>query len=623
MSQPPATSTGTRASEVTARTWVLLKRPFEGIHPLILVLFGISTLLSMLFFGQADLWHTVTASVAYLGGHFSDFYDFNTATIGQPQYLPSVYVLFAIWMAPLGAIGGISPSEIGRIELAPHEALWARVLLLIVFLATFYLVSAIARHAFPGAERVQLTVRTAYLLSPLAGFAVFNFGQYDIFSVLFTLLGVLMYFRRNSFWFVFWFSIAISFKYFAAFLFIPLVLFYFKRPLRIALALLGGSAFTALQLALYWRSPSFRSGAFQLAEGKASDPLHNQLQVLMGVIFLFICVAAYVYGRRRDDLTRPLVLIWASSYAVMLLAVTWHPQWTVLLAPAFALALGLMKRPGWFLLAESVAFLAFIATVVNRWAENVDAVMVTRGVLSSLLNPPSLLQRDFWGSTIEPYAGVFVTAMFILPLLWLGMERVAGLSDRDFVEPSRTVWVIRAVTVLVAFTLPSLALTFIPRDVALRFNPAAIQYGAVAVAPPEGEQQLLPASMHDVYEQDFVAQGDGLTGFRIPTATFLRANDAEIDIRLMDEAGRVIAEREMNASELGADQPVYLTFDPISGSGGQEYTLILEQIAPTEGDIVAFWSVPGAGGEDAVLSLNDTPQSAVLASTYFLYAQAG
>ena len=204
------------------RAWLFLKAPFEGIPSVALVLFAASMAFSFLFFSHADLFHTVVSSYAYLDGHVVDFYDFNATVVERNDYLPGIYVIFAIWMSPFKLFGGMTPDALRpSLTISPGELSWAKLLLVLVFLVTFYLISAIAKHAFPASDDTQRTVRSAYLMSPLAAFAVFTFGGYDIFSVVFTLLGVLMYFRRRSFWFVFWFSIAISFKYFAFFLFVP------------------------------------------------------------------------------------------------------------------------------------------------------------------------------------------------------------------------------------------------------------------------------------------------------------------------------------------------------------------------------------------------------------------
>ncbi len=601
-----------------SRALLFLRTPFEGVPRLALVLFSVGTAFAFLFFNQPDLFHTVISSYAILDGHIIDFYDFNKLVVGGNDYLPGIYLILALWMSPFKLFGGLTPDALRPgLVMSPLELFWAKFLLLLVFLACFYLVSAIAKLAFEANEDAQRTVRFAYLFSPLVGFAVFTFGQYDIFSSLFTLLGVLMYMRRRPFWFVFWFSIAISFKYFALFLFIPLAIYYFKRPLRILLAMAGGAACTAILLASYWHSSAFRISAFRLAGGKAGDPLRNQILILMAILFLVLCVLAFLYGRRREDLAQPLILIWAAGFAIMFLAVTWHPQWTVILAPAFALALGLMKRPGWFLIWESVAFVAFVIVFTNRWVSNVDATMITRGILSSVLGDPTLLQSSLVGVRFEPFAAIVVTFLFISPVVWLAWERAAGWADIAARAPRKWVWSLRAVTVPLVLTLPSLAFTFVPWETAVALVPSAVANGTAQVASSTAPATPVAPESGDVVEQEFRVSGDGLTGIAIPTATYMRSNPGTMEVTLEDQDGDRIASVSLAASSLAPDGRIYLPFAPIADSDGKTFTVSLEQESPAE--IVGFWFVPYDSESDfGKLSINGDAEDSTLSFIYFL-----
>ena len=65
------------------------------------ILFAALAVLSFFCFQQRDLMHTVGCSVGYLNGHFADFYDY-CGTFGiHPSYLPSVYLVFAVWNIPM------------------------------------------------------------------------------------------------------------------------------------------------------------------------------------------------------------------------------------------------------------------------------------------------------------------------------------------------------------------------------------------------------------------------------------------------------------------------------------------------------------------------------------------
>jgi len=58
-------------------------------------------------FNQSDLLHVAGSSFTYLNGHFKDFYEVNNSLMGKASttYLPSSYMLFAIWNLPVKLLG--------------------------------------------------------------------------------------------------------------------------------------------------------------------------------------------------------------------------------------------------------------------------------------------------------------------------------------------------------------------------------------------------------------------------------------------------------------------------------------------------------------------------------------
>ena len=84
------------------------------------------------------------------------------------------------------------------------------------------------------------------------------------------LLGLHAYFAKDFKWFVLWFSVAISFKYFAAFAYLPLVLIIEKRFIHLLIYGLLGLAVTMIQFALYWHSDVFFGEIFGLANAKVA-----------------------------------------------------------------------------------------------------------------------------------------------------------------------------------------------------------------------------------------------------------------------------------------------------------------------------------------------------------------
>jgi hypothetical protein len=102
---------------------MLLRNIFDLPRPLFAVLiFVISLVFVLPIFNQGDLNHTVVSSYAYLKGNIFNFYDYNQPILWGNDYLPILYLIFALWMAPYFYSGLPVASElIGPFALQPGE----------------------------------------------------------------------------------------------------------------------------------------------------------------------------------------------------------------------------------------------------------------------------------------------------------------------------------------------------------------------------------------------------------------------------------------------------------------------------------------------------------------------
>ena len=69
------------------------------------VAFAAIAVFCFLVFQQSDLLHTAGCSYGYLNGHFRDFYDYCGTFDIHPAYMPSFYLIFAIWNIPMRLFG--------------------------------------------------------------------------------------------------------------------------------------------------------------------------------------------------------------------------------------------------------------------------------------------------------------------------------------------------------------------------------------------------------------------------------------------------------------------------------------------------------------------------------------
>lgn len=406
-----------------------------------LLLYLISLTLCFLVFKQSDLTHTYTSSYAYLYGHITDFYDYNQPFMVRNDYLPLMYVIFALWNLPLKLLGLLTPADMGvavwRIS-TPIEILWSKLMLVTFFFSSVILVGKIANLIRDQSQLVVINPHILFATSPIAIFAVFIFSQYDVIGVFFTLLGLYFYFQKKFLRFAFCFSIAISFKYFASFIYLPLVLIIEKRPIHILIYGLVGILITILQIGFYWHSEVFQESFFALAGDKTGEAMDRTKAIYISLLYIALCAYAYFSNFKLTLLTqewaRNTIFICGLAYALMFSLVRWHPQWLLILMPFFALSILFISPSKVFLRFEILAYIAFIWLCVNGWPKNVDVTMVQEGILQTII--PTL---NYFGSDVlSPKGSGTARAIFYLylysPILFWAIQ------NRELLKAKLIIW---------------------------------------------------------------------------------------------------------------------------------------------------------------------------------------
>ena len=157
------------------------------------VIFAFFAILCFLSFQQNDITHTGGSSFAYLNGHFLDFYDYNVQYFGGNSYMPSSYLLFAIWNIPIKLLGLMT---VPTMTVTFPVVMWYKLLPTIFYLVSGYLIYKIALVIGMGNLKAKLC-GYAFLTMQIGFFSQFIFGQYDSFTVFFMLLGLLYYYRKD------------------------------------------------------------------------------------------------------------------------------------------------------------------------------------------------------------------------------------------------------------------------------------------------------------------------------------------------------------------------------------------------------------------------------------------
>jgi hypothetical protein len=387
-----------------------------------------SLTLCFLLFKQSDLTHTYASSYAYLNGHIFDFYDYNKVYFIGNDYLPLLYVFFAVWNVPLKLLNLLPDiTSHNWMITTPVEVIWSKLMLVTFFFGSVFIIQKIFQLL--EIKKIPLSADPSILFatSPFAIFAVFVFSQYDIVGVFFSLLGLYFYFRKDFVRFALLFSVAISFKYFAVLIYAPLVLLVEKRLIYLVGYMILGLLVTLLQIAMYWHSEVFSSHIFSLAMSKGSEASHRGIAVLIGIAYLAICVFAYL---KKSSLTlksgewaRDAIFCSLFAYCLMFLLVRWHPQWLIIVAPFFALACLYLTEKYRLLIMEIIGYISFIWICVNVFDSDVGVNMLSGGVFASHLPDAHRAARNILSPHLLLTAKVLFNLLLLSPALLLLHEK--------------------------------------------------------------------------------------------------------------------------------------------------------------------------------------------------------
>lgn len=357
------------------------------------LLYTITVLICFLFFSHTDPVYTISASFSYLNGHISDFYDFNSKLIGEVVYLPTIYGLIAVWFLPFKWLSGLNFNDfqiflfdtpMNQLQGYAYASVLIWYKLLLVFLS--YLTYKLFKKISVSIPKNTIKNELVFITSPFAIFSVLIFSGYDIFGVFFTILGLYFYLKKDLIKFAVAFSFAISCKFFAVIIFIPLLLLAEKNILRIIQFFFLAIGLCAIYFLFYMSNDSFVDNVLLIAKQKSSSESFISWKHLCELIYLGVCFYAYQVKKMTYSLfVKRAIFISYISYLLMFFAVKWHPNWILIIIPFMALSYSYIKSYAWVFWLEFFGFISFIVLISNIWMDNVDQMMFIHGPLSQLI----------------------------------------------------------------------------------------------------------------------------------------------------------------------------------------------------------------------------------------------
>jgi hypothetical protein len=271
-------------------------------------------------------------------GNFFNFYQngIERSAFGfPPVYSIAIYIIFALWNIPIYILHML----VGLGYQSGYSIMWSKLMVVVFLIISAWLIYKICLQLNLSKNLSKWAI-FIFLSSTNLIMSSLVITQYDIISITFMLIGLLMYIRGNIKQFILWFSISITMKVFAIFIFIPLIMLKEKRIFKILIMLLLGLIPTAFCELLF-----LGNDAYKIATASRNSTAVDQL---IGVclpgglgsfsIFIFAIGAIYIYsyitkieGNPNKD--RIAILICLAVYTIFFCFAQTFPYWIILMVP--------------------------------------------------------------------------------------------------------------------------------------------------------------------------------------------------------------------------------------------------------------------------------------------------
>jgi hypothetical protein len=486
--------------------WANTKKP----HLMDYLFFGVICLFLFLSFNQYDITLTAVNGKALLdmvlrGISILDFYNYNQGfdyynyNQSSALYLLPQYILFGIWSIPVTIaykIIGLQPIGVNEVLRINGLTLWWYKLLPTLFYTGSALIIYKICLQLNFDKNKAKWASFIFFIFPMAAFSQFIFGQYDSTGVFFELLMVYYFLQKKLLKASLICMVAVTFKVFPVFIFLPLLLLNEKKILKIA-----GYTVIAFILYLFFNlifleSPAFK-GVFNVMFNRlilvGINTSFGTISLFLLVIFIACIVSYLIKIENKDKLTidKYTMYIPLFVYSSFFSFVLFHPQWVLILAPYLVINIFLNKNTRNMLFMTIAASVGFLFTIVTVpfWRNNVDAIMINLGIFPKIYGFYNGIDADMIASGFFPYtygfnmdegkslsrlvsfnglipSGVyftlFVSMLFVnLILSFPGRDNIAkskNVIQLPFSTERDLVWIIGLIVLL--FSVPSLLLFY-------------------------------------------------------------------------------------------------------------------------------------------------------------------
>jgi len=342
---------------------------FDQAYDMKLTMFQSSDLLDCIFAGKPFDFYRYTLDIASTTGYFDRF-----APTSGAIYNIVIYFTMAIWALPVYVLNLIFHFT----GYASLLNIWGRILVIGLSIFCAFLLTKLSKKISSNILESKW-IGYLFLTSPILIFCVVIFNQYDIFCVTATLLALLFYLDKKYYKFSMMISLAICYKLFPIFVFIPLIALAEKRLYKLFI-------YFAIAVSLYFTT-TFLWSTFDIGYNMTQSIMLPEFGFYQWVfkaelpagisnisifIFSIIVISALAYWLKPDEPDFPVIAIYLAgiSYMSFFVFVDWHPQWMVILLPFLMLILFRMKDLKLGIILETLVSIGFMIMNCLRFLDD-------------------------------------------------------------------------------------------------------------------------------------------------------------------------------------------------------------------------------------------------------------
>ena len=431
-------------------------------HLIDYLLFGSIILFLYFSFTYLDItWTSVHGKVMldmiWRGMNIMDFYDYNYYyNYNLVVYQPTLYIFFAIWSIPVKIfyfIAGFPPIDVDEFHRITGLTLWwYKLLPTLFYLGCAFIIYKISILLNVGKNNSKWLC-FIWFTFPMATFSQFIIGQYDSIGLFFELLMILSFMQRKLLKASLFCMIAVTCKVFPIFIFVPLLLIFEKRVLRII-----GYTFIAVSGYLFFNMIFSGSVAYTVAASSYKFEILNRLFTvginhkswtisLFMLSFVLSCVFTYLidtYNKDKYIIHKYIMYIPLLIYTSIFSFIQTHPCWILLLTPYFVINIFLNNNKKILFFIVIGANLANLLFNASHFLWVFDIHLMNNGIFPALFGIPNIDDSFLTVSQLLNFNGriptgfyfsFFVSFMVVYLILSFPNEKNINISKNAISNP--------------------------------------------------------------------------------------------------------------------------------------------------------------------------------------------